>query len=332
MDYERYDRFFLILEGQNEEFAMRSNAAAKGHIKIEIGNRKGAMRIGVQNLKYQDKGDYTYKLIFFGTARERTIYAVIGTVNVNKMGSGETYFRFDPADMDQNGHGLSDFSYAIVAAASSKDEKESLHPVLKGVLELPRYDRKQTAAHAAGLSQQGKKENKTEKETQQENAAQSSDLHRAGVETDTGVYDLPICYNSYYNRYVAAQCRRMDEEKNVYDRVVPFQEDLTGAEWTKVTSGLELPIVSPGAQRMAEKYKHYIFGKTDRYYYLGVPGRFLREEQPENGESGFTLWQPILGAEEYNATAETTPLEVRQMAYGYWIIAIDRKNGDIVEA
>lgn len=329
MDYERYDRFFIIMEGQSEAFAMRAGEAAKGHIKIETGNNRGAMRIGVQNVKYYEKSEYVYKLIFFGTVREKMIYSIIGTVNVNRMGSGETYFRFDPVNMDKNGHSLADFSHAIVAAVSVSDEKEPLHPVLKGTLDMPPYGEEKDEQKIESESGSGHDETEQTAAQETDNTdAESAENTAESVQTD----DAPMCYNSYYNKYIAVQCFRMDRDKNVYDRVMPFKDDVTGAEWTKVTDDITVPMVSPGAQMLAAKYKHYIFGKSEKYYYLGVPGRFLREEQPEEGASGFILWQPILGAEDYKATEETTPVEVRKMAYGYWIVAVDIKNGDILEA
>ena len=335
MNYERYDRFFIIMEGQSEAFAMRTGEPAKGHIKIETGNNRGAMRIGVQNVKYYEKSEYVYKLIFFGTVREKMIHAIIGTVNVNRMGSGETYFRFDPVSMDENGHSLADFSHAIVAAVSVNDEKEPLHPVLKGTLDMPPYGEEREALEQdEGMEISGENRGEQAGLTDNTYADESRNASTAAgrAEASMPAEGAPMCYNSYYNKYIAAQCFRMDRDKNVYDRVVPFKNDVTGAEWTKVTGDIRLPMVSPGAQMLSEKYKHYIFGKNEKYYYFGVPGRFLREEQPEEGASGFILWQPILGAEDYNATEETTPIEVRRMAYGYWIVAVDIKNGDILEA
>lgn len=313
MNYEKYDRFFIRLEGENRDFAMRTAESVRGHIKIETGNRKGAMRIGVQNLRYQGKGDYLYKLIFFGTKENRTIYAIIGTLSVNPMGSGETYFRFDPSAMNANGQELSEFSHAIVAAVSESDEREPLHPVLKGVLDFPGREANEKSANVSAAS---------------ENPASGERPPDSGNELG----GEPLCYNAYYNKYIAMRCLKMDREKNIYDRVVPFREDVTGAEWTKVTENPVLPLVSPGGQQMVRKYRHYIFGQSGNYYYFGVPGRFLREEQPENGASGFTLWQPIVGAEDYHATEETTPMEMRRLAYGYWIVAIEKESGNIVEA
>lgn len=156
-----------------------------------------------------------------------------------EWGSGETYFRFDPADMDKNGHGLSDFSHAIVAAVSVNDEREPLHPVLKGELDMPPY---------------------REEPSSREKLSSREEEEVTGEDPDL------TCYNSYYNKYIAAQCFRMDRDKNVYDRVMPFKNDVTGAEWTKVTGDLTVPMVSPGAQMLAQKYKHYIFGKTEKYY------------------------------------------------------------------
>lgn len=288
MDYVRYDRFFVMLDEESSEFAMRQSAKCGGHIKIETGNGKGAMRIGVRNLRYFDKGEYIYKLILFGTVKERTIYAIVGTVNVGRTGSGETYFKFDPKNMDKSGHELAEFSHAIVAAVSMNNENEPLHPVMKGILEIPFYEPKLSTPRN--------------------------------------------CYNTYYNRYILARCHKMAENRNVYDRVVPFKEDVTSAEWTKMSPETEIPIVSPGAKCLAQRYKHYIFGTTDENYYFGVPGRFLREEQPEGGESGFLLWQPILGAEELNATEEEATDEIRNTAYGYWIVAVCIETGDILEA
>lgn len=298
MDYDRYERFFVMLEPQGEDFAMWRSTRSGGHIKIETEGGHGAMRIGVRNLKPFENGEYAYKLILFGTAKEKMIYSILGTLNINKTGSGETYFRFDPKRMDKNGHEFADYSHAIVAAVSSNDDNEPLHPVLRGTLDIASHE----MADSGGSGED-----------------EPDEAER-------------LCYNTYYNKYLASQCEKIDKNKNVYDRVVPFSNDATDAEWTKMNSGEPFPMVSPGGRRLTEKYGHYIFGRSDSFYYLGVPGRFMREEQPEEGESGFVLWQPILGAEEYDATSENATDEARRQAYGYWIIAVDMKTGDILEA
>ena len=80
---------------------------------------------------------------------------------------------------------------------------------------------------------------------------------------------------------------------------------------------------------MISRYRHFIFGIDNRHYFIGVPGRFLEKEQPDGGKSGFVLWQPIIGAEGYRADEEGASLKNRQVAYGYWIAAINRQTGII---
>lgn len=75
------------------------------------------------------------------------------------------------------------------------------------------------------------------------------------------------------------------------------------------------------ASKLIRKYSHYIFGiVTDKsnhikYYVYGIPGRFLREEQPYRGMSGFTTW-----IENKNTKEDI----------GYWLLHIDAASGRIV--
>ena len=57
--------------------------------------------------------------------------------------------------------------------------------------------------------------------------------------------------------------------------------------------------------------------------YIGIPGRFLIEEQPAGGATGFTLWQPLAGGEELYNNLEDMDEETLQRVFGYWIAAID---------
>jgi len=122
-----------MMEEQSNQFAAKESAPIKGYLKVETGNNKGAIRCAVQNLRYFEKSDYIYKLILFGKKGERTIHTIIGNLLINRMGNGETYFRFQPLDIDGKGNPYHYYSTAIIAAASTKNEKEPLHPVLKGV-------------------------------------------------------------------------------------------------------------------------------------------------------------------------------------------------------
>ena len=76
----------------------------------------------------------------------------------------------------------------------------------------------------------------------------------------------------------------------------------------------------------ATQYRHYLFGarpdengRAERYYFA-VPGRFMKEEQPDGGRSGFLCWQPVKGAEGPGT------------GYGYWIVAVNAVTGHIEEA
>ena len=63
-------------------------------------------------------------------------------------------------------------------------------------------------------------------------------------------------------------------------------------------------------------------------FFFGIPGRFLDEEQPDGGRSGFTSWQPIRGADPVFESYRKGERSNRN-AYGYWIVAVDGKTGSI---
>ena len=136
-------------------------------------------------------------------------------------------------------------------------------------------------------------------------------------------------FNGYYNQYILRCCREIERKSELYSKMVPFSEDCTGADWIRVVNLGKFPFISPGAHYMMSKYRHFIFGTGQERYYVGIPGRFLKEEQPEKGKSGFVLWQPIVGAEVYHADSKEASLEARQVAYGYWIAGINRQTGVI---
>lgn len=138
-----------------------------------------------------------------------------------------------------------------------------------------------------------------------------------------------ISYDSYYNRYVLQCCQAIQDRVEMYDRTIPFKEDKTKASWRRVVNLGKFPMVSPGARYMISRYRHFIFGEDENHYLIGVPGRYLQQEQPEQGASGFVLWQPIMGAENYRADRENASLADRQVAYGYWIAAVNKQTGSI---
>lgn len=319
MSYKKYARTFVMMEGQSADFAARE-APVKGYLKIETGNNKGALRCVVQNLKYYSSGDYIYKLILFGKNEDRTVNAVLGSLSVNRYGNGETYFRFDPLDMDGKGSRYDDFSVAVVAAVSGSNKKEPLHPVLKGAMKKndDESEKSESWEEKYGVQLVMKQQDGLmEEEQKQEKMKQK-----------------PAIYNSFYNEYLLQFCGYTCKAANYYEDVFPFEKDLTGARWKRIQNIASLPLVSPGAHFYATQYRHFLFGaKPDSdgiacRYFFAVPGRFVQEEQPDGGRSGFVFWQPVAGAPSSEILNKGRP----EAGYGYWIVAVDAATGDIIEA
>lgn len=133
MDYTRYSRAVVVLEERSREFAARPREEIKGYLRVETGNSRGAFRCVIQNVKYFPRKEYTYQLILFGKRKERTIHTVLGTIPINRYGTGEVYLRFRPENVDGEGNDYSRYTTAIIAAVSSENSREQLHPVLMGM-------------------------------------------------------------------------------------------------------------------------------------------------------------------------------------------------------
>jgi hypothetical protein len=307
VDYIKYTRTFVMMEEQTSEFR-GSRPLSKGYLKIETGNNKGALRCIVQNLKYYSRGEYIYKLILFGKDKDKVLNSVLGSLAINRYGNGETYFRFDPLNVDGQGSCYADFTVAVVAAVSGMNDKEALRPVLKGIMG------------------RGKDSG---------NEVDKGELVSESIEEAIECQDKqePVNFNSFYNEYLLQFCGYTCKSASFYQDVFPFEKDITGARWKKIGNVASLPLVSPGAHLFATHYKHFLFGaKPDSEgiacrYYFAVPGRFIKEEQPDGGRSGFTFWQPISKGGQSMADDS-----IPGNGYGYWIVAVDANTGDIVEA
>lgn len=363
MNYVKYNRAFVMLEEQNSQFAAKESAPVKGYLKVETGNNKGALRCVVQNLRYFEKGDYIYKLILFGKKGERTTHTIIGNLVINRQGNGETYFRFLPLDIDGKGNAYHSYTTAIVAAASTKDGKEPLHPVLKGVTfsevepfqsELFPIDEDLEKGQSLGGEDIIDKINKivddlegtlredsltVEPYFEEEEAPEYQEGQQgeaASFRGEMAAGGAKKSYNAFYNEYILNACAHTCRIAEFYEDVNPFDRDRTGARWKKIVNITNLPLVSPGAHYFATQYRHYIFGaKPDENgmaakFFFGIPGRFLDEEQPDGGKSGFTYWQPIRGADPVFEGYRKGEHNNRNI-YGYWIVAIDGKTGSIEE-
>jgi hypothetical protein len=369
MNYVKYNRAFVMMEEQGGQFAARESAPIKGYLKVETGNNKGALRCVVQNLRYFEKGDYIYKLILFGKRGERTIHTTVGNLTVNRQGNGETYFRFLPLDMDGKGNAYHSFTTAIIAAASTMDDKEPLHPVLKGATiseeepfqsELFQVEEEIEDGQSSDIDEIINEIDKITEELEEtlldepfreapaaaagpkapavppqaDNAAEVPSTPQAENAEERIVSKRT--YNNFYNEYILSACAHTCRVAEFYEDAAPFERDRTGARWKKIVNIANLPLVSPGAHYFATQYRHYIFGaKPDEKgyatkFFFGIPGRFLDEEQPDGGRSGFTYWQPIRGADPVFESYRKGERSNRN-AYGYWIVAVDGKTGNIEE-
>ena len=84
-----------------------------------------------------------------------------------------------------------------------------------------------------------------------------------------------------------------------------FDADETGAVWHRQTHG------------------HFLIGQKGSESFVAVPGRFLRDEQPAGGATGFTLWQPIRGGAALYEDLAHLEDAVTDYLYGYWIARVN---------
>ncbi|NLD19530.1 MAG: hypothetical protein GX663_04695 [Clostridiales bacterium] len=132
MDYSNVEKSPVLLKEENRQFAMDPGRQMRGYAKMEKDDDKGLIVVIVDNVKFFPKGEYVYKLIFAGTKNEKRQYHMVGNISLSAYGKGEGSFRVNSHDLDGHGMALWDFSTAIIAAVSTVNPKESLHPVLKG--------------------------------------------------------------------------------------------------------------------------------------------------------------------------------------------------------
>ena len=111
-----------------------------------------------------------------------------------------------------------------------------------------------------------------------------------------------------------------------------FAFDETDSKWHREEDIDLLKQICKEGYGNAKKYKHFIIGNSINDDYIGIPGRFILEEQPAEGKTGFTLWQPLKGGEEYYTSLEEIDEETAHKIFGYWIARIDSKTLEISEA
>lgn len=291
MDISKITKSPIILKEENKRYAFDSSKEMQGFLKVEQDKDKGLIVVIVENIRFFPRGEYVYKLVLAGTKNERRCYHLVGNISLSAYGRGEASFRINPSDLDGCGTALWEFSMAIIAAMSTVNSREALHPVLKGSFSLSE------ASPAA--CKPGKVP--------------------------------PKNYNAFYNRILLGRCIELAKDQENFADIVPFADDPMKASWKKVTDIKRFPMVAPGADEPIHKYCHFLWGYNDNYYFLAAPGRFFPEEQPDEGKSGFVFWLPILGMEKEAEDKTIPIEERRKNIYGYWIATINRYNGHIEE-
>ena len=102
-----------------------------------------------------------------------------------------------------------------------------------------------------------------------------------------------------------------------------FAQDETECTWRREERVEMLADFCREGYAMARRHGHFLVGTGSRGSFLAIPGRFLLEEQPAGGVTGFTLWQPLAGGEELFDSLESLSDNQARDIYGYWIAALD---------
>ena len=449
----------VVLAEEDRRFAMDAGRRISGCIRIELSGGKGLTAVSVDNIRFFPRGEYVYKLLFAGSGQDKQRYHIAGNISLSAYGRGEASLCINPADLDGAGTKLSDLPAVLIAAMSTVNSDEALHPVLKGTLpsssegpsesnstvtdnsmttakenhddavkspsqgntttprsrhstqetaqpvsgDTPRqvyrqrqnthaiptgqssiptgagepvrspraeafYNRnsqfavtgsnadaktadsgtdiptpdnaapgrtgRQTHSAEGPRSDTSSPSEHTQGSSGQPATGRSADTAPGNART-TGTAETSLPpdrnYSSFYSRSVLEKCTGLAGNCSASQDIVPFDRNFADASWKKITDTSLFPLVSPGSTEPMMKYGHFIFGWCSTHYLIGVPGRFLPEEQPDSGRSGFVYWQPIAGMPEESHDASLTLEERRKDIYGYWIAPVNRSTGHIEE-
>lgn len=115
------------------------------------------------------------------------------------------------------------------------------------------------------------------------------------------------------------------------DGKIYFGQDETGCSWRREERVDLLEKFCREGYFMAKKHGHFLIGQSREGSFIAIPGRFLLEEQPAGGVTGFTLWQPLAGGEGLYESLETMDEEAAHTVYGYWVARLDPKTLTISE-
>ena len=110
-----------------------------------------------------------------------------------------------------------------------------------------------------------------------------------------------------------------------------FACDETAADWHRETNLELLKQFCREGYAQAARHGHFLIGTGEKGNFIAIPGRFLLEEQPAGGRTGFTLWQPLRGGETMYVCLDDIDDETARSVYGYWIAGLDSETLEISE-
>ncbi len=205
------------------------------------------------------------------------------------------------------------------------------------------------------LVQEEKEEEKTEEKEVKENEVKEKEMPKTEKPfTSNALHDdalKPLSKKTYdtsryFSNYVRTVSTNLEKVLSFYNKTEPFEYDRVGCKWWKIINLMSIPFANtsylqgypehmrpynmnfynprelcPSCHDLIYKYQHYLFGIEQdennrvKSYYYGIPGRYMKEEQPDNGKSGFEYWQPLQGKER------------KVGDYGYWILSVNGKTG-----
>lgn len=157
----------VVLAEEDRRFAMDADRSISGCIRIELSGGKGLTAVSVDNIRFFPRGEYVYKLLFAGSGQDKQRYHIAGNISLSAYGRGEAGFCINAADLDGTGAGLSDLSTVLVAAMSTVNPDEALHPVLRGTLPSLQEAQPETGGTTAGsmTAAQEKQDSVADRET-----------------------------------------------------------------------------------------------------------------------------------------------------------------------
>ena len=138
MDFSKTRKSPILLQEVNRKYALDPHRPMRGFVRLENNAEKGLLTVVVENIEAFPDGNYVYKLLLAGVRKEQPRYHLVGTLALGAGGKGEGSFRISPSALDGRGSCLWDFDTVIVAAASTIDDQEPLHPVLQGKFQIAR--------------------------------------------------------------------------------------------------------------------------------------------------------------------------------------------------